>query len=209
MLSVVWLHIDDCLLHGPNYAKVCKALTFILNETQCLGLLYEPVKLLPPAQVIKCCGFLYDTTSIPCIKIPASKASFDYWSLLWCRFVKYGGEKVSNEVSSTSCRSQELEENMLYILFNVYILSSLLPLSFFSKISLFFLPLPFSLHRSFSFFLSHLFLFPYVSPIWFNESFHLKTSIIQEWIEMTPLRFFKKKLPVDDQNMLCLIEFLD
>ena len=42
------LHVDDLLLHGPTtLCKVEQGLDFVLAESQRLGLIYQPVKLLP------------------------------------------------------------------------------------------------------------------------------------------------------------------
>ena len=72
---LVWLHVDDLLLHGPTYSKVSSGLQFVLDEAQRLGLIYQPVKLLPPTQELKFCGFLYNTAAVPCLRIPEDKVS--------------------------------------------------------------------------------------------------------------------------------------
>lgn len=69
----VWVHVDDFLLHGPNQLKTNRALSSFLDLTVEVGLLCHPKKLTPPSQVVKYCGFLIDTTGIPCLRIPQAK----------------------------------------------------------------------------------------------------------------------------------------
>ena len=42
------------------------------------GFLFHPAKLVLPQQVVKYCGFLFDTTCIPCLRIPVPKRE---WAL--------------------------------------------------------------------------------------------------------------------------------
>ena len=72
---LLWLHVDDLLLHGPTLSKVEEGLYFVLAEAQRLGLIYQPVKLMPPTQCLKFCGFLYDTHGVPTFRIPEDKVS--------------------------------------------------------------------------------------------------------------------------------------
>jgi hypothetical protein len=74
----MWVWVDDFLLHGPNHAKTLAALNYFLDTTVKIGMLCHPKKLTPPAQVVKYCGFLFDTTGIPCLKIPVAKRERAY-----------------------------------------------------------------------------------------------------------------------------------
>jgi hypothetical protein len=38
-----------------------------------VGMLFNPTKVTPPAQAVKYCGFIYDTTSVPTLRIPDNK----------------------------------------------------------------------------------------------------------------------------------------
>jgi hypothetical protein len=67
----VW--VDDFILHGPTFEKTTEAVNFFLDTTLRCGMLCHPKKLVSPSQVVKYCGFLFDTTSIPCLRIPVSK----------------------------------------------------------------------------------------------------------------------------------------
>ena len=69
----IWVWVDDFLLHGPTYEKTARALRFFLDTAVDCGFLFHPKKLVPPCQVVKYCGFLFDTTSVPCLRIPDAK----------------------------------------------------------------------------------------------------------------------------------------
>jgi hypothetical protein len=69
----IWVWVDDFLIHGPTYAKTARALTFFLDTAVDCGFLFHPKKLVTPRQVVKYCGFLFDTRSIPCLRIPVPK----------------------------------------------------------------------------------------------------------------------------------------
>jgi hypothetical protein len=71
--ALIWVHCDDFLLHGPTYEKTAAALTAFLDLTVDVGLLCHPGKLTPPAQVVKYTGLLFDTVSVPKIRIPEYK----------------------------------------------------------------------------------------------------------------------------------------
>jgi hypothetical protein len=60
-------------LHGPTHAKSTQALTKILDLTVLVGLIFQPTKLNPPAQIQKFCGFLYDSEGISKLRIPDNK----------------------------------------------------------------------------------------------------------------------------------------
>lgn len=69
----IWVWVDDFILHGPTEEKTTAALHFFLDTTVDIGMLCHPKKLTPPCQVVKYCGFLFDTTDIPCLRIPITK----------------------------------------------------------------------------------------------------------------------------------------
>lgn len=73
--SHVWLHVDDLMLHGPTFDHVSTILSKILDLTVRLGFICNPVKVTAPCQIIKFCGFLYDTTGPPCLRIPQEKVT--------------------------------------------------------------------------------------------------------------------------------------
>ena len=72
---LVWLHVDDLLIHAPTLRKLLAALDHILHTTLKLGLICHPSKTSPPSQRVKYCGFEYDTSSTPTIHIPHNKIS--------------------------------------------------------------------------------------------------------------------------------------
>ena len=61
------------MIHGPTKAKTEAALTLFLDLAVDCGMLCHPMKLTPPQQVVKYCGFLLDSWSIPCLRIPVAK----------------------------------------------------------------------------------------------------------------------------------------
>ncbi len=69
----IWVWVDDFLIHGPTYEKTARALAFFLDTAVDCGFLFHPQKLVTPQQVVKYCGFLFDTQSIPCLRIPVPK----------------------------------------------------------------------------------------------------------------------------------------
>lgn len=71
--ALIWVWVDDFLIHGPTYEKTSKALQFFLDKAVDCGFLFHPKKLVLPQQVVKYCGFLFDTTSVPCLRIPEAK----------------------------------------------------------------------------------------------------------------------------------------
>jgi hypothetical protein len=72
----IW--VDNFILHGPTHAKTLAALHYFLDTTVNIGMLCHPKKLTPPAQIVKYCGFLFDTTGIPCLQIPVAKRERAY-----------------------------------------------------------------------------------------------------------------------------------
>jgi hypothetical protein len=74
----IWVWVDDFLIHGPTHAKTLAALHYFLDTTVKIGMLCHPKKLTPPAQIVKYCGFIFDTTGIPCLRIPVAKRERAY-----------------------------------------------------------------------------------------------------------------------------------
>ena len=72
---LIWLHVDDILIHASTREKLVSALNFIMELTVKLGLVCQPCKTAPPSQRVKYCGFEYDTSSTPTLHIPQSKVS--------------------------------------------------------------------------------------------------------------------------------------
>lgn len=67
--------MDDFFLHGPTYAKTKKAVNCFMDYAVEVGLLCNPVKVMPPAQQVKYCGFVFDTTGAPRLRVPSAKRS--------------------------------------------------------------------------------------------------------------------------------------
>lgn len=72
--ALMWIHVDDILIHAPTRSKCQQALDAFMEATLRVGLICQPCKSKPPAQIQKYCGFLYDTTGIPCLRVPQDKA---------------------------------------------------------------------------------------------------------------------------------------
>lgn len=70
---LIWMHVNDILVHGPSFDKVSRGLDFIMNTALRFGLICQPVKTKPPAQEQKFCGFIYNTVGIPYRAIPTAK----------------------------------------------------------------------------------------------------------------------------------------
>jgi hypothetical protein len=69
----IWVFVDDFLIHGPTYEATRQALMFFMDTALNCGMLCHPGKLYPPQSCVKYCGFLLDSTGIPCQRIPISK----------------------------------------------------------------------------------------------------------------------------------------
>lgn len=69
----IWVWVDDFLIHGPTREKTETALRFFLDTAVECGFLFHAKKLVLPQQVVKYCGFLFDTTDTPCLRIPVPK----------------------------------------------------------------------------------------------------------------------------------------
>lgn len=70
---LIWLHVDDILVHGPTKEKVEEALTYVVSTAMYFGLVIQPVKVELPSQIVRYCGFQYNTTDIPTLEIPDYK----------------------------------------------------------------------------------------------------------------------------------------
>jgi hypothetical protein len=73
--ALVWVFVDDFKIHAPTKPKLIIALNAFMDLALRLGLICQKVKTKPPAQVQKYCGFIYDTTGIPTLRIPEDKHS--------------------------------------------------------------------------------------------------------------------------------------
>lgn len=72
---IIWIHVNDLLIHAPTYDKCLAGLREVLDLCACLGFLCQCSKTTPPVSCVKYCGFLYDTSGIPTIQIPSDKIS--------------------------------------------------------------------------------------------------------------------------------------
>jgi hypothetical protein len=70
---LILIHVDDTFLHGSTREKFTSALKKILDLTVLVGLICNPTKLKPPAQIQKFCVFLYDSVGAPKFIIPDKK----------------------------------------------------------------------------------------------------------------------------------------
>ena len=61
---LVWIHVDDILIHGPSFEKLVTAMNALLDTTVQLGLICQTCKLTPPSQRVKFYGFIYDTKDV-------------------------------------------------------------------------------------------------------------------------------------------------
>jgi hypothetical protein len=89
--ALVWAFVDDFKIHAPTKRKLIRALNAFMNLSLRLGLICQKVKTKPPAQIQKYCGFLFDTTGIPTLRLPEAK-----WSrgLATIGFLKAGGPSL-------------------------------------------------------------------------------------------------------------------
>jgi hypothetical protein len=70
----MWVLGDNFLIHGDICEKTTQALKLFLDTAMDVGVLCHPSKkLVPPTQVVKCCGFLMDSWGIPCLCVPVGK----------------------------------------------------------------------------------------------------------------------------------------
>ena len=85
--ALIWAFVDDFKLHAPTKAKLIVALNAFMDLALRLGFICQEVKTKPPAQVQKYCGFIYDTTGIPTLRIPDDKKDR---GLAMIRFLRAG-----------------------------------------------------------------------------------------------------------------------
>jgi len=69
----VWVFVDDFAIHGAAEEIANEAVQLFFDVALEVGLLCNPVKCHPPAQVCKYLGFLFDTRGIPILRIPEDK----------------------------------------------------------------------------------------------------------------------------------------
>jgi hypothetical protein len=65
---LLWVHVDDFLLHRPTYNKAAAPLSALM-DTALDTVLAHPAKMSPPSQRVRYCGFIYDTAAIPTLEI--------------------------------------------------------------------------------------------------------------------------------------------
>jgi hypothetical protein len=71
---LIWAHCDDFFIHGPTMEKTEAGLSTFLDLAVRVGLLCHPGgKLTKPAPVVKYTGLIFDTTNMPCLRIPEYK----------------------------------------------------------------------------------------------------------------------------------------
>lgn len=70
---LIWVWVDDFLIHGPTYEKTCEAVRFFLDTAVDCGFLFHPKKCVWPCQEVTYHGFVFDTRTIPCLRIPVAK----------------------------------------------------------------------------------------------------------------------------------------
>lgn len=72
---LLWLHVDDILIHAPTLKKLELAMSHIYNTILRLGLICKTDKTNPPSQCVTFCGFEYNTTMTPTLNIPHNKVT--------------------------------------------------------------------------------------------------------------------------------------
>jgi hypothetical protein len=85
--ALIWAFVDDFKIHAPTKAKLIVALNAFMDLALRLGLICQEVKTKAPSQVQKYCGFIYDTTGIPTLRIPEDKRER---GLAMIRFLRAG-----------------------------------------------------------------------------------------------------------------------
>jgi hypothetical protein len=86
--ALIWAFVDDFKIHAPTRDKLIMALNAFMDLALRLGLICQKVKTKPPAQVQKYCGFIYDTTGTPTLRIPDTKRSR---GLAMIQYLRAGG----------------------------------------------------------------------------------------------------------------------
>ena len=70
---LLWVHVDDVLLHAPTKAKLIEGLNHFMDTAVEVGLICNPRKVIPPSQSVKYCGFIYTSITTPMLSIPEDK----------------------------------------------------------------------------------------------------------------------------------------
>ena len=68
-----FVHVDDFFLHAPTRLQVLVALNAFMELALEMGMLCHPKKLVPPSQVVKYTGFIFDTRGRPTLRVPTAK----------------------------------------------------------------------------------------------------------------------------------------
>ena len=74
-VALVFGFVDDFFIHGPTYEKCAAALNCFMDFAVECGMLCNPAKCHPPSQQAKYCGFIFDTTDVPTLRVPQNKRS--------------------------------------------------------------------------------------------------------------------------------------
>ena len=74
-MALVFGFVDDFKIHGATKGDCIQATTDFMNLMVRLGLICQKAKTVPPSQVQKYCGFIYDTRGSPTLLIPPHKIS--------------------------------------------------------------------------------------------------------------------------------------
>jgi len=90
--ALIWGFVDDFKVHAPTKEKLITALNTFMDLALRLGLICQKVKTKAPAQIQKYCGFLYDTTGIPTLRILEEKRSR---ALAMIRYLKAGDKSIA------------------------------------------------------------------------------------------------------------------
>jgi hypothetical protein len=69
----IWVFVDSFAFHCPDYESTCAALRMFFDAAVKVRLLCNPIKCDPPSQIMKYCGFLFDTWGVPQLHIPVTK----------------------------------------------------------------------------------------------------------------------------------------
>ena len=69
MAVLIWVFVDDFLLHGPTKEKTKEALTFFLDTVLKCRLLCHPIA----KKIVKYCGVLLDNKRLSYIRLPITQ----------------------------------------------------------------------------------------------------------------------------------------
>jgi len=70
---LLFAHIDDFFLEGPTWEKTAEMMQILMDAAMRVGLLFNPTKISLRAPCVKYCGFMYNTTATPKLRIPTDK----------------------------------------------------------------------------------------------------------------------------------------